>query len=480
MELLDLEADILAAILKYLDHKEKLMAATICKKINLVICTDVHLYGKFKLSLDHTNAKEVANYLPKIQRNFGVCALEGINFGPRGHHCKSILKILGKIGSKTLELRINNCQFTNSKFSELLKLAGFLKVLRLDTLKFNANAGDDNLEFHVPDDLDSLELKDVKGGWAICQKILFKQKKLRHLELEDLSLPNFEGPEKMRPKILGVKAVTFPNQTAFDGFSKFLMVQKKIEELDLDISVDETKYRHNYKDILTHLLNLESLTAFFFNFRDPLNVLPTLQIENPNVKKLTFYGLSHDANYSKCFRYFPKLETLLFSAQDKNDVLDGIESLTSLRELGMDFITEELLEQIKLPQLKKFSINFLDHVYFPGIWKTFAQNNPNIENFKLPSLNITRYQDSEHFEEILKSFPNLKILKASSFGWNTVKKHEEDGLRMIAKYCEHLSNLDLHLSNLSIDEKDKLLQELFPNLTCDYKDPSWKVALKMK
>jgi hypothetical protein len=253
--------------------------------------------------------------------------------------------------------------------------------------------------FDAVDSLRHLKLRNVYlKEWQYYQQILFKQKALRSLALEIVSVGSFELKDWNIEKLV-LKSVMFQKMEVFQTFVTFIKMLSNVSELEIKISKEELQKHSNYKEILEHLLNLPSLTKL--KWHSPIT--ENLKIHNPFVK--SFFVDTQTGNYSEIFRHFLMIQELEFSIFGYNidDLSAAMKSLPNLTELKFERINSDLLKAIDCPQIQKISIDGYIWCEDNKVWKQFVERHPNIEYLEL----IVRNRNNNSEPHYIKYFKNL-------------------------------------------------------------------------
>jgi hypothetical protein len=238
------------------------------------------------------------------------------------------------------------------------------------------------------------------------------------LELSRIVVKRFEfSPESWNCENiyrLSIKEVIFTEPESFENFTTIIKKLKNVSKLDLDIYEDEQEIGNCYVDILSHILSLKSLESLELCLKDPLEILPSLKIENKNLKYLTFNRLAGNVNFESLFKSFPIVRKLSFNSYIlfRPEIFKDMTSFKHLKEASFHWLYQEMLPHIKGLKLENFTAISLSNFTNPGVWRTFAKNNQSVKQLKLPFvLSKANVIEVEHFENILESFSFLNILK---------------------------------------------------------------------
>jgi hypothetical protein len=106
-----------------------------CRRFEQVIGSTAQFYKKSQLSLTRNFLKENQDYILNIRRNFGTIVLREMSLSTNSKFFQILLKMMGKIGSKLLELEAYNCTGNPDSLSKLVKLAGNIRRLKFYQLQ---------------------------------------------------------------------------------------------------------------------------------------------------------------------------------------------------------------------------------------------------------------------------------------------------------------------------------------------------------
>ncbi len=96
----------------------------------------------------------------------------------------------------------------------------------------------------------------------------------------------------------------------------------------------------------------------------------------------------------------------------------------------------------------------------PSIFKTFAENNPNIEHLVVEMCDHIKY-----LAYLISNLPQLKILDLSK----TWLHKSSELVKLIGEKCGNLEHLEMQLSFRDAEEAARYFKTKFPHLRCDLK-----------
>jgi hypothetical protein len=336
-----------------------------------------------------------------------------------------------------------------------LKLA--LPKLRKMTLH-SINDPEMFLECLPIDSLHRLSLIKLDQNWNIYQQIIFNQKNLKYLEMEKINIYDFcEVQHVFDLDELVLVESRFTQRESFENFTNFMKMQKHISKLHYVALLEDGM---NYKELFKHLLSLKSLKTVEFAFKDHLQILPTLEVTNPNVTVLTLRSvMSTNSNYAAIIECFPKIHTLNFLSSPfdaKPADFFILKYSKNLETLIYNNLTKDSVSHISLKQVKKF-IAHSSEFKNPELWRKFGQDNPNIEYLLL------RFVDNHVFvpqnlKVIAQSFPKLKYLKY--FG---NRKIHEEVFEFIHKNLPNLECFEFEMEWEYRESAPLILRTCMPN-----------------
>jgi hypothetical protein len=260
---------------------------------------------------------------------------------------------------------------------------------------------------------------------------------------------------------LSLKRVEFPQKEAFQNFVAFIKSLDGITELELDVVEDQRENGNNYSDVLTHLLNLPSLTKLDWKNPDISN----LSIINPSITAFTIYV--NDASIFHAFPNIQKLNLQPLFGEFRNETISAMNSLKQLREV---ILNSDNFRMMNCPQLKKFTIHFGERDKDEPNLDEFIKRHPNIEWLEL---HTETQWPSKYYIRALKNFHNLKTLKIyDAFGAPEPLKYF-DGLvavKFIGNNFGNLEHLELIVHKSIVEEAVQFLRVKFPQYGCDSKE----------
>jgi hypothetical protein len=288
LNITDLDDDSLLCILKYVNRKTHLRLMLVCTRFEQLIGRNApESYGGERVSIF---AKEMLN----IRRNFRSVRLFGFYCSPYSKFFQNLLKCLAKIGPRIHELYLVNCEGYTSNIVQLTQYTPNIKFLHLRNViikpgKASKLLKKENKECHLPL-LRQLEIISVKGfeifksalettflqldflkicwiqpsEWKSFEKLIFSCDNLSCLSLDQVVINGFQNStENLKSnfnlKKLILRDVRFPRKEAFEALTAFVKALKGVQYLELDARLDKMENLNNYEEILTHLLNLETM-----------------------------------------------------------------------------------------------------------------------------------------------------------------------------------------------------------------------------
>ncbi len=199
-----------------------------------------------------------------------------------------------------------------------------------------------------------------------------------------------------------------------ENFESFVRTQKKIENFYMSNGAPEFVYDR----VMTHIFGLESLRKVEIFYVDLINELP--EMRNDYVKTLNFHSCNSTESLKQYLRIFPKLTDLRVSVSKRLSpetilLIKNMESLEELRFLeGSNPSCSSILQDIKLPNLRKFEIYAVDFISKPvdgDIIKEFIKQHPNVIDIKLDITVKPGVDSLEILETLCDNMKNLKQIK---------------------------------------------------------------------
>jgi hypothetical protein len=307
-----------------------------------------------------------------------------------------------------------------------------------------------------------LKLANINAGeWDACLETLHQQgDSLRSLELSFIEIKKFEWMAWKLEK-LSIKTVLIQQKEGFQNFVAFIKSLDRVAELELDLIFDQRKNGNNYREVLTHLLNLPSLTKLNWVSPDIVN----LPIHNPAVTTFTIDDACRD--YSQFFRAFPGIQKL--ELHQKDYIIRGnLSTLKMLKHLtafkfGKNFDSRNL-HHIIYPQLEKLVID-CDIDFGNTGWNNFFERHPNIESLEM---NVEFIFDSnEGYFKLLENLKKLRILKIHYTKFEDRDFDDIAHVQHIAENCVLLEHLELVVYESTVEKAVQYLRLKFPQHGCD-------------
>jgi hypothetical protein len=185
---------------------------------------------------------------------------------------------------------------------------------------------------------------------------------------------------------------------------------------------------------------------------DTLRVLSNLKVCNPAVDTLVIVKPLLDADLKIFPKFFPNvtdLEITWFSNSDEDHVgwdffdysfemeLSPINSMKQVRKFEIDYMTEEMFDQLKLDQLQELHMSwnldtdFLNEVWDEDLlqmvnwnWRTFINNHSQLKILYFPYCKV----NVEQLQFALENMPLLKSLELTVKGYNCEEMPDLDDL----------------------------------------------------
>jgi hypothetical protein len=302
-----------------------------------------------------------------------------------------------------------------------------------------------------------LTIRYNSTDWSTFEKIMLRQKNLKSLKVWHNRIEGFKNsPEKWKSiqveKLL-VLDNRFGNKEDFESICAFLKTQKKVQNLQIE-GFEGYDNENLLKETILGLLHLDTL-----RFLGSCPIEPSWRIHNPNVttslNEMGFLG-------------FPNLTMLKYHRPLTPEILSQINSLQRLTVLNIKSATPQLLELMKIKELKKLH-------FFLGIkgefteetWKVFSKNQPQIESITLD----LGCQFLDNFRWIITNLPNLKDIKTSESGFKGNFVEFEGFLDFIARNCLNMQSLTIHIDPrivefLTPEKIIEISQKAIPFMNC--------------
>jgi hypothetical protein len=448
IKLLDLDDDALIMIIKKLDHKSKKQMMATCKRFERLIGYTHQFYKNFQLDWNEAEISVTPQFSRNIQRKFGSVTINGNLYK---NHSSRIMEIIKRIGANVIEVQLNDLQVTDTVFLKLMKFLSDVRELtisgRSNIIETNLSSPDFKLtnlirlesqvpkkilEVLVPASLKILKLdgygsdfvkKNRDPNWDAA--ILDKQTCLEELSLEQFKISIFEfDPKNCHIKKLEIRGLSFLNQSAFKKFADFMELQESVVELELHIG-NELK-AHDYAGILVHLLSLKSLKKLTVGCQygnEIFTVFSKIDVCNPTVENLIIKNTSSGADLKSLPKCFPNVSDLkitwdnynvqAFQSRRFSVDLKPINSMKQIRKLEIDFMSQEMLVELELKEMREFRISKQGLFWHLDSWKTFIKNHSKLELLHMP-----RCESSlQHLLVTLEGLPLLKSLESIVSGF---------------------------------------------------------------
>jgi hypothetical protein len=436
-KLLDLDDNTLIMIIDKLDHKTKLQMMITCKKFERLIGSTHQFYKNFKLNWNEEKTVAKAHHCNNIQRKFGSVKIYGPFFISENSR---IMEIIKRIGENVTEVHLDRLHILETIFLDMMKLLPNLSGLTISEwvniyecrrTQLPADFKLTNLvklELHGHKNLEFLKallpasLKILKMGKFFDQNhsfwdtvILEKQTCLEELSLVNLQL-NFSGfdPKNCNIKKLKVRELSFRDQSSYNKFSDFLKIQESLVDLEFHVNERESKSR-NYVGVVTHLLSLKTLKKLDINWSVIFAMLSKTNFCNPSVATLTIKNLpSGDKGLPKIF---PSVTHLKIHSSNIFLHLWPINSMTKIRKLEIDYMSELILVELELKEMRELIISRSDPLIHLASWRTFFKVNCQLETFHMPRC----VMPIEYLLVTLENLPLLRSLELTVDGFMAIE-----------------------------------------------------------
>jgi hypothetical protein len=299
-----------------------------------------------------------------------------------------------------------------------------------------------NLEFLAKLVPSSLKVLQLIAANNVHEEILEKQKHLEELSLNYCEISDFKfDPENCQIKTLKVRSLS---NEVFKSLSNLLKAQKSVTEFEFGIYEEGQSIDYNYTDLLTHLLGLETLKKVTFTCEleeETLQASSSLKVCNPAVDTLIIQKPPTGADFKMFPKFFPNVTNLkIFWALNSEDYIVSemfesrieldlipINSMKQIRKFEIDFMTEEMFDQLKLDQLQEFHMSWdldsdlWDEVWDEDLWqmvnwnwRTFINNHSQLKILHIPKCKV----NVEQLQFALENLPLLKSLELTVKGYN--------------------------------------------------------------
>jgi hypothetical protein len=529
LKLLDLDDDALIMIIGKLNFKSKLKMMATCKRFEGLIGNEFQFYKNFKLCYDQYRSprKDQAQYLEIIRRKFGTVEVSGGKYYSGDKSVKPpTQELLKKIGAHILKIKLGSLTLSKSDWS-LMKLLPKIRELKIDEIQFSTDPAEEIGKFEF-DDLTKLEvhasinigffatfipssLKILKFYVARSEEcwdadVLGKQKKLEELSLQYCKIKEFKfDPENCHIKKLEFYHLEFPTESTFEKFSNFMKIQESVTELVFEI--DENGSNRNYAGLLEHLLGLKTLKKVTVDckYRDEtLAALSKLKVRNPTVKNLIIQKPPLRADLKPISKFFPNVTDFkIFWKCHEDDwireLLDDdrfymnlqpINSMKMVRKLEIEYVTEEMLAQLELKEMRQLHIKEVistddddgseedDELEDPlANWRTFTENNCQLEVLHVPNSRLSL----EKLQNTLENLPLLRSLEFTVYGcdfgdnlsYRNRKKYKKEQAIKAAKLIGEVYVRFEHLK-LDFDGFNLINSHIYKHLKKYYPGVNWK------
>jgi hypothetical protein len=405
-----------------------------------------------------------------------------------------ILELLKKIGPQLHSLKLHNTIISKLSLLELLRETHKLKSLFLEDVQIN----DGSLEIQEKFKLETLEIlymenvnnpstvadwvadnlvfltiidSPTRYSWDQMGRVFSIQKNLLQLNLSGVDIENFQYlQENCFVNDLALRDICFNNDKAFQSFAEFIKLQKNIATVQLDIVQDEKQNGNNYREILIHLWNLDTLSSFQIACADVATYLSRnfqntsiekFVIENELPKGFVLENIAFSfANVSVLDLNFEAPHPNIYnSCRFYNVNLSSLNSLQYLIKLKLNYVTNNMLNQLELPELREFSVSRTPQTDME-IWKKFIKKCPELLSLQM----MENHFSNAHLQIILETAKNLNHLE---FGLSkkTAPSEIEILIKLVSDCYKRLTTMKIRLWRFN---RQKLiaaeLEELCPGI----------------
>jgi hypothetical protein len=385
-------------------------------------------FKNFKFCYNYQNS-QTSDDLIKIRRIFEIVEIfGGISTKMENKFfVPSVLEFLKKIGADILKIKFNSLTFSKSDFLGVMKALQETRELEMNGIRFKETGPDQgiydfklkhltkleisgstnlkNVFGFVPASLKTLKVKNMWEEEHWDPELLGKQKSLEELSFDFCNIEKFQkfDPENCHIRKLEIDFIKILNDRAFEKFSDFLKIQESVTEFKLFLSYRELmESNHDYTGVLNHLLSLKSLEKFSLECNEDeeiLEVFSRLMVSNPAVDTLIIQNptcLCPDLTALP--KLFPSITDLKITWPNVGSYelynfyvdLEPINSMKMIRKLEIDYVSDEMLAQLDLKELREFYLtkivstvdgrvcddDFLDHL---GSWTKFIESHTQLE-----------------------------------------------------------------------------------------------------
>jgi hypothetical protein len=481
MELLDLSNDDLLCILDHVDTKTMLQMMLVCKRLESLIGYFPQCYKKFTLRVTDELIEDPASKM--IRRGFGTVVME--NFDTETDDLEDVLKLFQIISPKMQHFEIRHTHVCDSTILKLLRNAGNLKTLELDSLSiprsdiFLCLVGGGKLRVPIENfdaiaDLMPTSIREFSfKGDGIVEPLVFqhifkKQKKLRHLKFIAMTgMDDFEfSKQNSHIETMTFGSVNLFKKEAADKFAKFMKMQKSLRELKLHV------VGLSQKD-LAEILSLKTLK--FLLYRD--ESFTDWNFQNLSIENVVFEAISFKVDHRKLLRPFPNITRLTLNydirenlrmVMEKKDVdLTFLNSL-NLEHLSLGIATNQMLDQLDLKQLHGFKT-------FYHFDMRFDENDDEISELEEAFVNfLKRHQGLEVFHQdqslspdylkaVIENLPKLKELKFRT--WVESEEQYDDAIKVFKLAYGKIENFSSAVYFFRDENQGKdVMQRLVPDV----------------
>jgi hypothetical protein len=483
----------LMEIIKCLDFDSQLQMMATCTRFHELVQCDQNFvnFSKLVITRDFLNDREKSEALENPHRYFGVVVLKGLNFQENEEHFKKIFELFEKIGSGISLLYFREISLLESQLLELLgktikvRALNFSRVQippaagrpnempkqlnRLEYLKFGEGSIPAHLSDIVPNTLKILNFgwNSHDEDWTTAQRYFGKQKRLKKLSIGAHEIAQFEfDSECTQIESLELYLTRFRNSTAFQSLSDFMRAQKNIHTVFLDVTLDESEFGNNYKEICKHLLKQKTLKSFTLQSEMILDLLRIMECPNTTLEELILTIFEEDFDYSQIARLFPNLSSLSLETISWNRILDvapdvaALNSLKNLKSLNLDPANEQMLEQLEIKSLSSIGIHS-NSILDKATWNRFLRTHNHLKCLSTSALTI------EHIENILVDLPNLDNLQCFRMAQIT-DDNERLAIKIIEKLFQKLENFMI-LVKFTNPEATAILKMNCPGISIEVK-----------
>jgi hypothetical protein len=263
---------------------------------------------------------------------------------------------------------------------------------------------------------------------------------------------------------------------ALQQLSEFLKMQGSLAKVKIDVLEDAIVNGNDYKDIIKHILGLETLKYLSLCCKDMwIDILEDPGTSNPSVETLILNSVMKEQFDGKSLvRCFPETRALNLDIVDgsyfNNKMNFEAVDLTplfclNLVALKLAYVTDSMLSQLNFRKLREFQVQnyHADPDVNIEIWRAFFIRSPHLEILRLPN-----YINFQVLKSAFDYLPNLKKLQASKIKIPQGRNSEEK-IQIFSEYSKNLESFQVEFRFHNNEEATRTFNRLSVDLKVSIK-----------